>query len=186
MKKVVKIVIDPKDTRKMCSDKKKFTDGCITCFSEVQESVNTFLAGIEAKDNKQRELTEEKDARQRARMSDEWAMFLKDAKETLSDVVKHTEKEASERNTNSKWILTIVLGVTFCLGAAVGIIYKEVAQKADRKEVVTLEEMKMMHELTQAYNSDQFLRNPYAKVDTTNFNWLVKKIFSGTMRGGTK
>lgn len=173
MKNVKRIVIDLKDTRKMCSDKKKLSEECTTCLSEIQQSVSSFLAVIE-----------EKDKKQRAKMADEWTMFLTSAEEKLDTSITHSEKETNQLNSNSKWILTIILGITFCLGAAVGIIYKEVTQKADREEVMTKQELQMLHDLTRAYNADQFIQNPEAKADSTNYTWLVSKIFSGTMRGG--
>lgn len=173
MKNAKKIVIDLKDTRKMCSDKKRLSEECTTCFSEIQQSVSDFLSAIEGKD-----------AKQRARMSDEWAMFLTDAKETLDSSVQHSEKEASERNANSRWILTIVLGITFALGAVVGITWDRMNKKAERSEVITINEYKFLHDLTRAYNANQFLQNPEAKVDSSNYNLIVKAVLGGAMRGG--
>jgi len=169
----MKIVIDLKDTRKMCSDKKKLSDECTICLSEIQQSVSSFLSGIEEKDNKQR-----------ARMADEWAMFLSGAEEKLDKSVSDSKNSSDQVNSNSKWILTIVLGVTFALGAVVGFTWERMGTKADRVEVLTKEESKMIFDLTRAYNSDQFIQNPNAKTDSTNYTWLVNKIFSGTMRGG--
>jgi len=173
MKRCVNIVIDLKDTRKMCSDKKKLSDECNTCLSEIQDSVSNFLRGIEEKDNKQR-----------ARMSDEWAMFLTTADEKLDSNILRSKDETDRLNSNSKWILGVVLSITFALGTAFGILWGKVEAKSDRSEVMTKQEIKMLHDLTRAYNADQFVQNPQAKTDTTNYNWLVKTIFSGTMRGG--
>lgn len=171
MKSGIKIVIDTKDTRKMCSDKKRLSEGCITCFSEIQESVNSFLANIE-----------ERDTKQRAKMADEWTIFLANAEDKLGGSILRSEKETDKINSNSKWILGIVLGVTFCLGAAVGVIYKEVAQKADKKEVITVQEYKFLHDLTRAYNANQFVQNPNAKVDSSNYELIVNAVLGGAMR----
>lgn len=173
MKSIIKIVIDTKDTRKMCSDKKKLSEGCATCFSEIQELVSNFLADIE-----------DKDAKQRARMGDEWAMFLNSSEGKLDASIKHSEKEASERNTNSRWVLTIVLGITFALGAVVGITWDRMNKKAERSEVITINEYKFLHDLTKAYNANQFIQNPDAKVDSTNYELIVNAVLGGAMRGG--
>jgi len=187
MKKWVKIDIDLKDTRKMCSDKKKLAEECVTCFSDIQQSVSDFLSTIEEKDTKQRQLTEEKDNKQRAKMSDEWVLFLTDAKETLSNVVKHTETEASERNTNSRWVLSIVLGVTFCLGVAFGVLWGKVSDmkylKADRSEVLLKGEAKFIHDLDKAYNDATFIRADGAPIDSTTYNLHIKAAYSGALRG---
>lgn len=172
MKSAIKIVIDTKDTPKMCSEKKKLSEGCVTCFSDIQKSVSDFLAVIE-----------EKDTKQRARMGDEWAMFLSSAEGKLDASIKHSEKEASERNTNSRWVLTIVLGITFALGAVVGITWDRMNKKAERSEVITISEYKFLHDLTRAYNAKQFVQNPNAKPDSTNYDLIVEAVLGGAMRG---
>jgi len=173
MKKKFTIVIDPKCPLIMDEKKHKTLD-CANCLEDIQKSVNTVVAKIDEDFNKQR-----------AKMSEEWVIFLATAEDKLNKSILHSEKETDQVNTNSKWILGIVLGITFFLGAAVGVIYTKVSEKADRTEVVTMKEFVFLHELTKSYNADHFLQNPNAKVDSTNYNLLVKAIFGGTLRGSS-
>ena len=176
MKKLVKIEIDLKDTRKMCSEKKRLSEECNTCLSEIQQSVSDFLVGIE-----------EKDTKQRAKMSDEWIMFLTDAKDTLSNTVKESKDKTDTVNTNSRWVLSIVLGITFFIGAAFGVLWGKVSDmkysKADRSEVLLKGEAKFIHELDQAYNDATFIRADGAPIDSTTYNLHIKAAYSGALRG---
>jgi len=156
----------------MCSDKKRLSEECTTCLSEIQDSVSSFLAVIEEKDNKQR-----------AKMSDEWIMFLTNAEDKLSTSITHSEKETDKLNTNSRWILGIILGITFSLGAVVGFLYERIGKKAERSEVITINEYKFLHDLERAYNANQFTQNPNAKVDSSNYNLIVNAVLGGAMRG---
>lgn len=172
MKKFIKIVVEPKNTKRMCSDKRKLADDCNTCLSDIQNSVDSILNKIE------------EDFRlQRTKMSDEWVIFLQDSQEKLDKSIVHSEKETNQMNSNSRWILTIILGITFALGTVVGFMWERIGKKADRTEIMTIKEINMLYKLTKAYNADQFLQNPNAKVDSTNYELLVNAVLGGTMRG---
>lgn len=172
MKKFIEIVVEPKNTKRMCSDKRKLADDCNICLTEIQSSVDVILNKIE------------QDFRvQRAKMSDEWVIFLQDSQEKLDKSIVHSERESDQMNSNSRWILGIILGITFSLGAVVGFMWERIGKKADRDEVMTINEIQFLHNLTKAYNAAQFMQNPNAKVDSTNYELIVNAVLGGTMRG---
>jgi glycerol-3-phosphate cytidylyltransferase-like family protein len=56
--------------------------------------------------------------------------------------------------------------------------------KADIDKVLTKKEAQAIHEIRDAYYKDIFVHNPDHKIDSTNYNYLIKSIFGGTLRGG--
>ena len=191
MGKAIKIVIEPKNTsRKMCSQRKIIQDECEECLSEMNGIIHDIASkGME-------ELKE--------KISQDMRVFLKEAelkikeslehsKEEIKESLELTKKEVSESvasskektdqlSSNSKWILSIVLGVTFCVGAGFGVLWGKVYNKAERSEVLTLKEAKALHDIRDAYYKGIFVLRPDAKIDSTNYNYLIKSIFGGTLR----
>lgn len=184
MKKWVKIEIDPKKLHKMSGDSKKAIQDCAICLEDIQKAVDNVLVNIESEFRDQRN-----------KMADEWNTFLAVSDEKLSNSIimsdqklnssiSHSEKETDKLNTNSRWILGIILGITFALGAVVGFTWERMSKKAERAEVITINEYKFLHDLTRAYNANQFLQNPNAKIDSSNYNLIVNAVLGGAMRGG--
>lgn len=184
MKKWVKLAIDPKKLHKMSGESKRVIQDCAMCLEDIQKTVDVVLSNIESEFREQRN-----------KMTDEWNTFLAVSDEKLSNSIvmsdqklnqsiAHSEKETDQLNTNSRWILAIVLGVTFCLGAVVGYTWNQMGTKADKDKVMTINEYKFLHDLTRAYNANQFIQNPDAKVDSTNYELIVNAVLAGKMRGG--
>jgi hypothetical protein len=178
MVKDKKIVIVPKNTCiNMCSQKKVIEEKCGECFEEIQRSADLILKSIHDKFEKQH-----------ARISDEWAMFLQDSELKLIASITNSKEKTDQLSSNSKWVLSIVLGVTFCIGLGFGMLWDSVAEmksmKADIDKVLTKKEAQAIHEIRDAYYKDIFVHNPDHKIDSTNYNYLIKSIFGGTLRGG--
>ena len=170
MGNAAKIEVEPKNTSlKMCSQRKIIADKCEECFSEIQEKVhesaNQMMAEIKEK------------------VFEELSEFFKSADEKIDANLKSSKEKTDQLSANSKWILSIVLGVTFCVGAGFGVLWGKVYDKADKDEVLTINEAKALHEIRDAYYKSIFVYNPQAKVDSTNYNFLIKSIFGGTLRG---
>lgn len=151
---------------------------CKNCMDDIKESTEKVLS----------EITHNFKV-QSAKMQDDWIMFMVDANKQLTANIEAStqkiDKESSERNSNSRWVLGIVLGVTFMLGAVVGFTWNEVSNKADRSEVFTMNEIKMLRELGDQYNKSIFIMKDTIKNDTTAYWYARKNIYGSSFRGGS-
>jgi len=152
---------------------------CQTCMDDIKKSTERVLA----------EITHNFKV-QSAKMQDDWIMFMTDANKQLTANIEAStqkiDKESSERNSNSRWVLGIVLGVTFSLGAVVGFTWNEVSNKANRSEVFTINEIKMLRELGDQYNKSIFVMKDTIKNDTTAYYYARKNIYGSEYRGVKK
>lgn len=152
---------------------------CQTCMDDIKKSTERVLS----------EITHNFKV-QSAKMQDDWIMFMTDAnKQLIANIEASTQKidkESNERNSNSRWVLGIVLGVTFSLGAVVGFTWNEVSSKADRSEVFTMNEIKMLRELGDQYNKAIFVMKDTIKSDTTAYWYARKNIYGNELRSAEK
>jgi len=158
---------------------KEIKDECKTCMDDIKESTEKILA----------EITHNFKV-QSAKMQDDWTIFMLDAnnqlKLNIETSTQKIDKESSERNSNSRWVLGIVLGVTFSLGAVVGFTWNEVSSKANRDEVFTMNEIKMLRELGDQYNKAVFVMKDTIKNDTTAYWYARKNIYGNELRSANK
>lgn len=148
-----------------------------SCMDDIKESTEKVLA----------EITNNFKI-QSAKMQDDWTIFMLEASSKLLQNIEYSnnklDKESSERNSNSRWVLGIVLGVTFMLGAVVGFTWNEVRNKANRTEVFTMNEMKMLRELGDKYNKAVYVQKQYIIPNDTTAYWYARKnIYGSELRG---
>lgn len=141
---------------------------CIVCIEEIKQKTEEML-------NDLREI----DKLHRATMTDEWVTFITRSEKLLFDNISSAKEKVDVMSTSAKWILSIVLSITFFIGAGFGMIWQDVVRlqedKADKTEVITLKEAQALYDI--------LVQNPGLISDSTklssNYHFLVKSILSG-------
>lgn len=87
-----------------------------------------------------------------------------------------------EKRHNYLTVISLFLFGIF--GTVIGVTWLNNQQKANASEVLTLKEAKVLRELGDAYYRTIFVQKQNPPVDTTNYNWVMKGIFSGSLRSG--
>ena len=82
------------------------------------------------------------------------------------------------------YLMTISLFLFGIFGTIIGITWLNMQSKANASEVLTIKEAKIIRELGDAYYRTIFVQKINPPVDTTNYNWIMSGIFSGTLRSG--
>lgn len=82
------------------------------------------------------------------------------------------------------YLIGITLFLLGIFGTVTGVTWINVQNKANASEVLTLKEAKVLRELGDAYYRTIFVQKENPPVDTTNYNWVMKGIFQGTLRSG--
>ena len=174
---------------------KELKSECLTCISEITDRAEQMfneLQGNMKQDFKNLQESMKSDFKTTL------AHFRDEVSQSLADINTSKEllkKEIKEENKGSqsliKWMLSITLAIT--LVGLTGVAYNagQIAGKADAKEIqlelkkyMTTESAMKIHSIRDAYYKDIFVHNPKAKVDSTNYNWLIKVLFEQNSRGG--
>jgi len=88
-----------------------------------------------------------------------------------------------------KWWIQVSLAFTLALAGGFGIYAMKIEnlnnEKADKKEVPTMNEIRMLRELGDEYNRSVFVRKPYVNADTSAYYWSKKNIYGSELRGAS-
>lgn len=83
-----------------------------------------------------------------------------------------------------KWWLGVSVTVTLFLAGGVVYIINQINTKADKADVPTMNEVRMLNELGDEYNRDVFVRKDKITGDTSAYYWSKINIYGQTLRGG--
>lgn len=145
----------------MCSEAKKVLQCALNCEEATQKVVDDLT-------HKNTLFIHELDKR-----TDE---HFKNAEEKLDKHLERQEKARTREMTFNIFMFGIILGI-------VGYVAIESQKKANSADVLTVKEAKVIYELGDAYNKTLFIQKQNPQ-DTTNYKWVMKGIFSGSLRGG--
>ena len=106
---------------------------------------------------------------------------------------EHFEKQSVKYDNFEKkvygllWkVLAVVFGIIILCSGIVAATWVTVQSKADKTEVLLLNEAKQLEKLRSSYMDDRFVKNPKMTVDQYNYQWLVESIFEKNLRSGNK
>lgn len=89
-----------------------------------------------------------------------------------------------------KWWIGVSLTLTLALMGGFGVYAFKIESldtvKADKKEVPTMNEMRMLMELGDAYNRSIFIKKDRIIADTSAYYWARKNIYGSELRGVKK
>lgn len=106
------------------------------------------------------------------------AAILFDKMETKHDALM----DKMEKRHNYLMLISLFLFGIF--GTIIGVTWINTQGKANANEVLTLKEAKVLRELGDAYYRTIFIQKENPPIDTTNYNWVMKGIFGGSLRSG--
>lgn len=108
----------------------------------------------------------------------------KDADDLFTKMeVKHDSlMDKMEKRHNYLMLINLFLFGIF--GTIIGVTWVNNTSKANISDVLTIKEAKVLRELGDAYYRTIFVQKENPPMDTTNYNWVMKGIFNGSLRSG--
>ncbi len=170
------------ETKKNCymCPTKKLSDECLICIEDIQKESSLIM----------QELKKEFQETQKS-MRDEWTVFINECSISNEKEKLQLEDHVDKRDKSSLGLVKFVMGICLvlvisCVGAVsynAGMISDLQNEKADRAEVLLLNEAESIQKLGDAYYDSKYVWKEQQKIDSANYNWLMKSIFKGTLRG---
>lgn len=200
----------------MCKDAKTIVDRCGECLSDINQHANGILKSFDERSAEMFAGFELKQAQslttQAIKADDKIEIYLKKQGEKHDEVFKdHLKKQKAEQAEDYKQYLdqkdkrenrnsSIMVAVLVIFASVVGYnfinqrsiekdiieIKYEVDSKPSKKEIPTMNEIRMLRELGDQYNSAIFLRKNHIEADTSAYYWAKINIYGSTLRGGSE
>lgn len=103
---------------------------------------------------------------------------------------KHLEKQATKYDNFEKkvlgiikWVLGIMLGIVLLCSGIVGVTWIIVQSKANKIEVLSLEDAKIIIDLGDKYRDQRYVMRTGETIDKYNYKWYIETVFARASRG---
>jgi hypothetical protein len=152
------------------------SDRCRECLTEMKESSEQIHREIVKSITDNMTLINNRVDSKLAQMDDKATIFF-----------ENQERKHDKMIGMVKWWIGVSLTLTLALGGGFGMYAFKIEtlsnEKANKKDVPTMNEIRMLRELGDQYNRSIFVKKEKVTADTSAYFWSKKNIYGSELRG---